>query len=44
LIQKGIAAERISTNGLGDAQPVADNETPEGRTRNRRIEFRIVNL
>lgn len=44
LIQKGIASERILTNGLGDAQPVADNETPEGRTRNRRIEFRIVNL
>ncbi len=44
LIQKGIAAEKISTNGLGDAQPVADNETVEGRTRNRRIEFRIVNL
>lgn len=44
LIQKGIAAEGIVTNGLGDAQPVADNETPEGRTRNRRIEFRIVNL
>ena len=44
LVQKGIAAARIATNGLGDAQPVADNETPEGRTRNRRIEFRIVNL
>lgn len=44
LVQKGIAAERITTNGLGDAQPVADNETPEGRTRNRRIEFRIVDL
>ncbi len=44
LIQKGIAAEKIVTNGLGDAQPVADNETAEGRTRNRRIEFRIVNL
>ena len=44
LIQKGIATEKIVTNGLGDAQPVADNETAEGRTRNRRIEFRIVNL
>lgn len=43
LIQKGIASERITTNGLGDAQPVADNETPEGRMRNRRIEFRIIN-
>lgn len=44
LIQKGIAPERITTNGLGDSQPIADNEMPEGRTRNRRIEFRIVNL
>lgn len=43
LIQRGIAPQRIITNGLGDAQPVADNQTPEGRTRNRRIEFRIVN-
>ena len=43
LVQKGIAAQRIVTNGMGDAQPVADNDTPQGRTRNRRIEFRIVN-
>jgi OOP family OmpA-OmpF porin len=43
LVQKGIAAQRIVTNGMGDAQPVADNDTPDGRTRNRRIEFRIVN-
>lgn len=43
LIQSGIPAQKIITNGMGDAQPVADNDTPEGRTRNRRIEFRIVN-
>ena len=43
LVQKGIAAQRIVTSGMGDAQPVADNDTAEGRTRNRRIEFRIVN-
>lgn len=43
LIQSGIPAQKIVTNGMGDAQPVADNDTPEGRTRNRRIEFRIVN-
>lgn len=43
LVRKGIDAARIVTNGMGDAQPVSDNDTPEGRTRNRRIEFRIVN-
>lgn len=43
LIQSGNPAQKMITNGMGDAQPVADNDTPEGRTRNRRIEFRIVN-
>jgi outer membrane protein OmpA-like peptidoglycan-associated protein len=39
LIEKGIAAERIRTSGRGEAQPRATNDTEEGRTLNRRIEF-----
>jgi OOP family OmpA-OmpF porin len=38
LIEKfGIAPERLITKGLGSSQPVADNATPEGRQKNRRI-------
>lgn len=39
----GIAATRISTNGLGQTAPVADNKTPEGRQKNRRVEVIILN-
>ena len=39
LVEKGIAESRIVTEGMGDAQPVASNKTPEGRAQNRRIEF-----
>ena len=42
LQQQGIAAGNMSVQGLGPDQPVADNATPEGRARNRRIEFRVL--
>ncbi|QIL80303.1 DotU family type VI secretion system protein [Diaphorobacter sp. HDW4A] len=38
LKSRGVAPERLRSQGLGDAQPVADNRTPEGRSRNRRVE------
>ncbi len=41
LVGKGVAASMISTSGAGPDRPVAGNDTPEGRARNRRIEFRI---
>ena len=37
LTGKGIAAGRLSTAGLGDTQPVADNATEDGRAKNRRV-------
>ena len=37
LTGKGIDAGRLSTAGLGDTQPVADNATEDGRARNRRV-------
>ena len=38
----GIAAPRVSHEGLGASEPIADNDTEEGRARNRRTEFLIV--
>ncbi len=43
LTQTGIAADRITgTRGLGEMQPVATNDTPEGRQMNRRVEIIIT--
>lgn len=41
LIDHGIEAARLSTAGKGDRDPIASNETSEGRMRNRRIEFSV---
>jgi outer membrane protein OmpA-like peptidoglycan-associated protein len=42
LIDKGIAADRLAAEGIGPDRPVAPNDTPENRARNRRVEFNIV--
>ncbi|MHA3048805.1 OmpA family protein [Acinetobacter sp. ANC 4639] len=42
LISKHIAATNLSSAGLGSSKPVADNATPEGRRKNRRIEFEVL--
>ncbi len=42
LIGKGISADSILTSGVGPDRPIADNDSPEGRARNRRIELRVV--
>lgn len=42
LAGKGIAAATIAVAGAGPDQPVADNGSAEGRARNRRIEFRVL--
>lgn len=42
LISKNIAATNLSSAGLGSTKPVADNATPEGRRKNRRIEFEVL--
>lgn len=38
LVALGVAADRITTRGAGPAEPVASNDTPEGRAKNRRVE------
>ena len=42
LVSKGIAANRIYTEGKGETQPVASNKTKEGRAKNRRVEIEVV--
>ncbi len=42
LAGKGLKDARFQTTGLGIADPIATNDTPEGRTQNRRVEFAIT--
>ncbi|HKS81499.1 MAG TPA: OmpA family protein [Candidatus Acidoferrales bacterium] len=42
LIDQGVAASSVTARGFGKTQPVATNDTPEGRQRNRRVEI-VVN-
>ena len=42
LITKGVPTESITTLGLGETQPISDNNTSEGRAKNRRVEFKII--
>ncbi|MDR3351399.1 MAG: DUF5723 family protein [Prevotellaceae bacterium] len=42
LIQKGISADRITTIGMGDMEPIASNNTEAGRRKNRRMVVTIV--
>ena len=39
LIDMGIAGDRLSSKGLGESMPMDDNNNPEGRANNRRVEF-----
>ena len=44
LIKRGVAAERMTAEGKGEKEPVADNDTDEGRQLNRRVEFTITDV
>ena len=41
LTEKGISVNRLAFKGHGDALPIADNGTEEGRAKNRRIEIEV---
>lgn len=43
LAEKGIASGRVIPVGFGEKRPVASNDTPKGRSQNRRIEFSVGN-
>ena len=42
LIKRGIKADRIEAEGKGKTEPIATNDTEEGRAQNRRVEFTIL--
>ena len=42
LISKGLVASRFKTSGYGIADPIASNDTKEGQSQNRRVEFAIT--
>lgn len=43
LAERGVSAERMVATGYGSSRPVADNATEEGREKNRRVVFRVLN-
>jgi outer membrane protein OmpA-like peptidoglycan-associated protein len=42
LIEQGVEADRLTAVGFGETTPIADNETEEGRQKNRRVDFTIL--
>jgi outer membrane protein OmpA-like peptidoglycan-associated protein len=42
LVAQGVAGERLSAEGKGESEPVADNETAAGRAQNRRVVLRVA--
>lgn len=39
---KGVKSDRLTSEGYGESQPVADNKTADGRAQNRRVELQIL--
>ena len=37
-----ISGDRLIVKGYGSTKPIADNKTQEGRSKNRRVEFKII--
>lgn len=44
LVGKGVSPERLTVEGMGESQPVADNATAEGRAENRRVEIEFETI
>ena len=42
MVEGGIRADRLIARGYGEAVPVADNTSEEGRSKNRRTEFKVI--
>jgi outer membrane protein OmpA-like peptidoglycan-associated protein/Tol biopolymer transport system component len=44
LVSQGIAADRLTSKGYGDAKPIASNDTEQGKSLNRRTEINVSSL
>ncbi|MDX2235939.1 MAG: OmpA family protein [Hyphomonadaceae bacterium] len=44
MISNGVQRQRVAAYGYGETAPIADNATPDGRARNRRVEIRLKAL
>ncbi len=44
LFKQGVKADKLTGIGVGSSQPIATNETKQGRMQNRRIEFKVHSL
>jgi outer membrane protein OmpA-like peptidoglycan-associated protein len=42
LLSAGVPSENITTEGMGESQPIASNSTVDGKARNRRVEMKIT--
>lgn len=42
LTEHGVEASRLASNGFGEQKPIASNDTPEGKEKNRRVDFLIT--
>ena len=42
-VETGVRVSQIQARGYGETQPIAPNDTPTGRERNRRVELRVLN-
>ena len=42
LVDKGINENRLEYKGYSFTQPIAPNDTPQGRQQNRRVEFKVL--
>ena len=44
LVKKGVGEISITAEGKGESEPIADNNTSEGRDKNRRVVFSVTKL